>query len=144
MAAILSLTNTCILKYTLQVDTNCNRRNAPINLVTKAFYGQVLRFLVFPLPASFPLTDGDDSTHLILPAVAVLKLEARNTLNMPYYRDQDQPHGGYVEIIYVSRISNVVGRVRDRGKWAIVESRGAVSNLQLFRKTLGIAFSGDV
>jgi len=53
----------------------------------------------------------------------------QNALKMHSYKDQNQALTEYMEVINISRILTFVGRVNDRGRWAIVKHCGVASTL---------------
>lgn len=78
----------------------------------------MLRFFDLDLPTLFPDRNLQESTTIILAAIATVKLTDENTLGMPYYKGDTL---GPIEVIDVSRIQCIVGRMKDRGSWAIIE-----------------------
>lgn len=69
---------------------------------------------------------------IILAAIATFKPVAQNQLGFPYLNGNGT---GVMEVIDVSCIECVVGRVKDRGKWAIIEHMKVLQGLDFGRGT---------
>ncbi|KAF8883872.1 hypothetical protein BD779DRAFT_1405059, partial [Infundibulicybe gibba] len=95
------------VKYTLEVDRNMCYRNRPVDFEKRSYYGQVIHFLVLSLPST-----------LILAAITPIKpmTQSANGLRMPSYTEL-----GPIEVVDASTIDCVVGRVKDRHTWTIIE-----------------------
>jgi hypothetical protein len=83
----------------------------------------VKSFFVLNLPSmSPPSSEGSQRNKpVIFAAIASVKPIAKNELNMRYYKQL-----GPIEVVDVNSIQCVVGRVFDRGVWALIERNGIV------------------
>lgn len=83
--------------------------------------------MALTLPSTFPFPHqprADESTTLILAAIAVIKPDRTNALGMISYAKL-----GAVEVVDGSSIQCVVGRVWDRKRWVVVERNDAMRNV---------------
>jgi len=89
------------------------------------FYGQLLRIFVLTLPTNDILRTNKETT-LCLAAIRSVKPDSQNMLGMQYYK-QDGP----IEVVDLNCIQCVVGRIQDRGKWAIIDRSGAFAQAEV-------------
>lgn len=95
-----------------------NRRRAP-EFVPKAFYGQLQNIFVVQLPAS-PELELDEPTTLILAGIQSCELDKQiSALKMPLYSKM-----GRYEVVDMSCVQCLVGRVYDGKRWAIIDRSG--------------------
>jgi len=101
------------LQYALYVDwhTHC-RRKAP-KFQEKDFFGQLHRILVLELLQAPPLALAEWTT-VILALVHEVKATCRDSI---YYYTEFGPE----EVVDLKTIRCVVGRIQDRGEWAIID-----------------------
>jgi hypothetical protein len=113
-------------QYTQEIDINAHKRNDPTVFQERTFYGRILGFLAVDIPLiSFEQIVLSPRTH-ILANVSPIKLEKkRNRLGMPAYKGDNL---GPARLIDVSCIQCVIGRVKDREFWTIID-RGDMSYL---------------
>lgn len=97
----------------------------PKVLEEKTFYGQILKFIELPeIVAEYP-NNLLPRKPIILAAIATFKPVAQNRLKFPYLNGSATG----VEVIDVSCIECVVGRVKDRNRWAIIERTKVMGTL---------------
>ena len=64
--------------------------------------------------------------NLLLASIKNCPIERHNDLDMHYYRNED----GYTEIVDISAIQCLVGRVFDRGWWTIIDRSGKLARAE--------------
>ena len=64
--------------------------------------------------------------NLLLASIKNCPIERHNDLDMHYYRNED----GYMEIVDISAIQCLVGRVFDRGWWTIIDRSGKLARAE--------------
>ncbi|KAF8869327.1 hypothetical protein BD779DRAFT_1398585, partial [Infundibulicybe gibba] len=110
------------VKYTLEVDRNARYRNRPVALEERSYYGQVNHFVVLSLPSTCPFIQANPThaaerpSSVIMAAIAPIKQPSVNELGMSSYTALEP-----IKIVDVSTIKCVVGRVKDRNTWTIIE-----------------------
>ncbi|PPR00475.1 hypothetical protein CVT26_009682 [Gymnopilus dilepis] len=109
------------VRYELLVDQNARRRNLPPNFIPKTFYGQLQHLILVQMPATEELGLTESQT-LILGSIRTCTIEAQNDLDMHYYKDH-----GRTEVVDVSTIQCLVGRVKDRSFWVIIDRSGKLA-----------------
>jgi hypothetical protein len=70
------------------------------------------------------------SENLILALIKNCPIERDNDLDMHYYRKED----GYTEVVDISAIQCLVGRVFDRGWWTIIDRSGKLARAEAFEE----------
>ena len=78
-------------------------------------YGQVETFFSVPLPAVAEL-ELDEPFKVVVVAIRKVKMSLKTPLNIPYYSEM-----GGMEVVDISVIKCLVGRIEDRGEWAIID-----------------------
>ena len=101
------------LQYTLYVDRYAHHRRKTPDFEEKTFFGQLKRVLVLELPVA-PQLGLVKSTTLILALIQ----EVKATLKDGIYFYQEF---GVEEVVDLKTIQCVVGRVKCKGEWAIVD-----------------------
>ncbi|TFK58699.1 hypothetical protein BDN72DRAFT_781697 [Pluteus cervinus] len=110
------------VRYEQLVDKNARRRNAPVDLTPETFYGQLQYLFVVEVPATRDLGLASPET-LILACIHTCDVEAENSLDMHYYKKQ-----GRVEVVDVTTVQCLVGRVKvDKKWWAIIDRSGGMA-----------------
>jgi hypothetical protein len=66
------------------------------------------------------------SENLILASIKNCPIERQNVLDMHYYRKED----GYTEVVDISAIQCLVGRIFDRGWWTIIDRSGKLARAE--------------
>ncbi|KAI0634214.1 hypothetical protein C8Q77DRAFT_1055307 [Trametes polyzona] len=118
------------VRYELLVDRNARFRNLPVNLGPRTFYGQLKNILTFHV-ASIPAGLSED---LLLGVIQRCNIdESEPGLDVHYYERM-----GAVEVVDITTVQCVVGRIHDRGRWAVIDRSGSLSRA-LFT---GLEFEG--
>ena len=76
-----------------------------------------------------PATDDlllDKPENLLLASIKNCRIERDNDLDMHYYRNED----GYTEVVDISAIQCLVGRVFDHGWWTIIDRSGKLARAE--------------
>ncbi|KAI0819220.1 hypothetical protein BC628DRAFT_1333506 [Trametes gibbosa] len=112
------------VRYELLVDKNARYRQRPVILEQKTFYGQLRNILVIdlgPIPLASP--PQLQSSVLMLGTIRRCVIESiHRDLDIHYYKKL-----GALEIVDISTIQCVVGRVQDRGRFAIIDRSGSLA-----------------
>ncbi|KAI0369836.1 hypothetical protein BV20DRAFT_1036311 [Pilatotrama ljubarskyi] len=112
------------VRYELLVDKNARYRNRPVILEKKTFYGQLRQILVInlgPVPSASP-PQSEPST-LVLGVIRRCIIESdHRALDIHYYRRH-----GALEIVDITTIQCLVGRVQDRGHYGVIDRSGALA-----------------
>lgn len=110
---------TSFLQYTLFVDRHARHRRKTPEFEEKIFFGQLNRILLLDLP-QMPQLPLAEPTTLILAVIQQVKATLRDGLY--YYKDF-----GADEVVDLNTVQCVVGRVKDRGEWTIVDRSDTTS-----------------
>ena len=102
-------------QYTGLVDRNAHQRNRPVNHVHVNLYGQVETFFSVPLPAAAEL-ELDEPFKVVVAAIRKVRTSLKTPLSIPYYSEM-----GGMEVVDISVIKCLVGRIEDCGEWAIID-----------------------
>jgi hypothetical protein len=96
------------------------RRNAPVQLIEQDFYGRVILFFALPLPLTCPYRIGTSAPEILLLAlIEPVNWEPESpSFPVRFYRGAE---ANTVQIIDMSCIQSSVGRIKDRGRWALIE-----------------------
>ncbi|KZT72992.1 hypothetical protein DAEQUDRAFT_743254 [Daedalea quercina L-15889] len=116
--------NASFVRYESLVDRNVSYRNRPTILELRTFYGELQDIFVLKMPASqtLKLTEPE---HLVLAGIRTCTLDNRSApggLDIHYYTNT-----GRYEVIDMKNIQCLVGRIFDRGQWAIVDRSGGLA-----------------
>lgn len=84
------------------------------------FFGQLCRILLLEMPSAQRL-NLDEPTTVILALIREVKATLREDIY--YYKDF-----GVEEVVDMKTVQCVVGRVKDRGEWAIVDRSNIMGN----------------
>ncbi|KAH9928241.1 hypothetical protein B0H21DRAFT_700388, partial [Amylocystis lapponica] len=114
--------DTTFVRYEQLVDKNAHVRNRPVILEPRTFYGQLQQILVIELSA-IPSSAHSTSKTFILALIQVCNVkEDMCTLDIHYYSQM-----GRLEVVNVTTIQCVIGRVSDRNRWAVIDRSGLLS-----------------
>ena len=102
-----------LLQYTQLVDRHARRRRKTPDFELQNFFGQLNRILLLELPSSQRL-NLDEPTTVIVALIREVKATLRNGIY--YYKNS-----GVEEVVDLSMLQCVVGRIRDRDEWAIID-----------------------
>ena len=110
------------------VDRNARSVNAPINMVARPFFGQLQQILQVNLPA-MPSGREVVAPQTILLAVIqdceineATRTQAEIDLDIRYITRM-----GALQVVDLQTVQCVVGRVKDRGKYAIIDRSGTLA-----------------
>lgn len=107
------------------VDKNAAFRNRPVILELQTFYGQLQHILVLCLAPSSVLRLSKPTT-IVLALIRNCAINAGEThsngLDFHYYTQQ-----GRLEAVDITCVQCVVGRIKDRGEWAIIDRSGSLA-----------------
>ncbi|KAI8998957.1 hypothetical protein BD414DRAFT_407127 [Trametes punicea] len=110
------------VRYELLVDKNARFRNRPVVLEGRTFFGQLQHIISFPF-LSRPADLSAAPDNLLLGVIQQCVIEERNEdLDIHYYSKM-----GGVEVVDLTTIQCLVGRIRDRHRWAIIDRSGSLS-----------------
>ncbi|KAH9847274.1 hypothetical protein C2E23DRAFT_742220 [Lenzites betulinus] len=110
------------VRYEVLVDQNARHRNLPIVLQPKTLYGQLQRIFEIQLSPLSP-QDAAAPSPIILAAIHVCDIQrSNNNLDIHYYTRM-----GRVDYVDITTIQCVVGRIKDRGQFAIIDRSGTLS-----------------
>lgn len=95
-------------KYYQYIDKNRRSRKKSVDLEKHTFYGQLRCVLVIKPP---------EAKDILLAVVQSIKVDRMpGASNITYYKET-----GPLYVVDLNTIEGVVGRIRDRGRWAIVD-----------------------
>jgi hypothetical protein len=98
------------------VDKNARHIRKPVVLESGIFFGQLQNIFVIKFPAS-PVLKLESETTLILAAVRTCANPRMKGENDIYYYSRE----GHLEVIDMSCVQCLVGRVKDGNEWAIID-----------------------
>ena len=102
-----------LLQYTQLVDRHARRPRRTPDFELQNFFGQLNRILVLELPSAQQL-NLDEPTTVIVAIIREVKATLRNGIY--YYKNF-----GVDEVVDLSSLHCVVGRIWDRDEWAIID-----------------------
>ncbi|KAJ7192610.1 hypothetical protein B0H12DRAFT_1002089, partial [Mycena haematopus] len=106
--------------YEILVDRNARHRNLPENFGLDTFYGQLTHIYRVHLPAACPSLQTKKPTTYILAAIRSCILQAADKemegLDIHFYSSQ-----GSLDVVDITTVQSLVGRVRHGKMWAIVD-----------------------
>ena len=112
-------------QYELYVDKYANQRRKKPKLELKTFYGQIQQFILVRLPATQDLQLNEPES-IILASIKNCPIKRSNDLDIHYYRSEE----GYTEIVDISTIQCLVGRVFDCDWWAVIDRSGKLARAE--------------
>jgi hypothetical protein len=101
------------LQYTLYVDRHARHSRKTPDFEEKTFFGQLNRILVLELPAAPRLNLAEPTTVIL-----ALIQEVKAMLKDGFYTHKEF---GAEEVVDLKTEQCVIGRVKDRGEWSIVD-----------------------
>ena len=84
------------------------------------FFGQLGRILVLELPLAPKLNLAEPTTVIV---AVIREVKAKLTDGIYYYKDF-----GLDEVVDLETIQCVVGRIQDRGRWALIDRSDSMAN----------------
>ena len=109
-----------LLQYTQLVDRNARRLRKTPDFEEQIFFGQLGRILVLELPMAPKLHLTEPTTVI----VAVIREVKAKLIDGIYYYEEF----GVDEVVDLETIQCVVGRIKDRGKWALIDRSDSMAN----------------
>lgn len=111
------------LQYELLVDKNARSSAAPTIFHKQTYYGQLLQLLVVNVGVIQTETIRIPPSTLVLAEIHTCQvISTHRSLDIHYYKNL-----GGKEVVDADTIACVVGRVRDREQWAIIDRSGTLS-----------------
>ncbi|KAI0749042.1 hypothetical protein C8Q74DRAFT_1212144, partial [Fomes fomentarius] len=108
--------------YEALVDRHERSRNHAIELLPRTFYGQLQHIYVLDCPP-IPGTAHSTTTRIIFAVICTCaEEETHPTLDIHYYSRYST-----LKVLDITTIQCLVGRIHDRGQWAIIDRSGALS-----------------
>ncbi|XP_006458586.1 hypothetical protein AGABI2DRAFT_141379 [Agaricus bisporus var. bisporus H97] len=108
--------DTSYIKYVQIVDRYAHQRNRRPEYVKRSFFGQLQRIIVLNLPP-IPQLNIDLPLTVIYAVVQAVKVKLEGSLY--YYSTM-----GATEVIDLSTVQCLIGRVRDGNRWGIIDRSG--------------------
>ena len=109
-----------LLQYTQFVDRNIRHRRKTPDFEEQIFFGQLGHILILELPSAPKLHLAEPTTTIV---AVILEVKAKLTDGIQYYKEF-----GVDEVVDLETIQCVVGRVEDRGKWALIDQSDSMAN----------------
>jgi len=111
------------IQYQLAVDKFAHRPRQAPQFELQDFFGQVLRFIVVNIPLS--IDHGIEAQSLVYAVIDELKvLDQGANFYGRFYQDT-----GPIAFVDLNQVQCVIGRILDRGKWAIVDRSSSVAQI---------------
>ena len=110
-----------MFQYQLATDQYACQQYQTPEFELQDFFGQILHFLVVNIPPS--PEHSIEAESLIYAAIHEVKISepAMDHCRINYYQDL-RP----TTLVDLNQVKCVVGRIRDRGKWAIIDRSGSL------------------
>jgi hypothetical protein len=123
------------LQYQLLIDIYARVKRKRPEFEPRIFFGQLLRVFVVDIPEALQEaeqaeeSDKEDAdlraTQWIYAVIRSVKILETDAFGINYYEEM-----GEIEIVDLEMVQCVIGRIRDRNRWAIVD-RSTRSSAQL-------------
>ena len=123
------------MQYQLLVDIYAHVQRKKSKFELRNLFGQLLRVFVVDIPEALRGAEGAEEldeegadlqpTQWIYTVIRSVKISEMDSFGINYYEET-----GEIEIVDLEMVQCVVGRIRDRNRWAIVDrSRSSVQLL---------------
>ncbi|KAI0087621.1 hypothetical protein BDY19DRAFT_1073305 [Irpex rosettiformis] len=113
--------NNTFVRYEQIVDLNSRFRNLPSVWAQKPFFGQLMHIIAVDIPDIPSLNI--PSTRVVLAAIRSCKVtSSHEILDIHYYSEY-----GPLDLVDLTTIQCIVGRVYDRGQWGIIDRSGSLN-----------------
>ena len=113
-----------LIQYQLAVDKFAHRPRQAPQFELQDFFGRVLRFIVVNVPPS--IDDEIDAQSLVYAVINEVKV--LDPAGSNFYSCFYQATGPFV-FVDLNQVQCVIGRVLDRGKWAIIDRSTSVAQI---------------
>ncbi|RDX48609.1 hypothetical protein OH76DRAFT_1520526 [Lentinus brumalis] len=111
------------VRYQKLVDRRAHNHRATPDFEIKDFWGQVQNIFILRLDTNAAQALGLDAPRvLFLAEITRCRVEAFDDLGNRYYKDM-----GATEVVDLNAIQCVVGRIKDRKQWAIIDRSGPLA-----------------
>jgi hypothetical protein len=117
---IFAMSEHSLLQYTQFVDRNVRHMRKTPDFEEQNFFGQLGRILVLELPSAPKLHLAEPTTVIV---AVIREVKAKLMDGIYYYKEF-----GADEVVDLETIQCVVGRIKDRGKWALIDRSDSVAN----------------
>ncbi|KAI0083042.1 hypothetical protein BDY19DRAFT_987984 [Irpex rosettiformis] len=109
------------VRYQLLVDINARAHNRPLLFAVQTFYGRLMHVVVVNVGA-IP-SQNIPATHVVLAIIRSCKVDEHHPkLDIHYYSEE-----GALDVVDVTTVQCLVGRVYDRERWAIFDRSDLLS-----------------
>jgi hypothetical protein len=108
-----SLSEQSLLQYTQLVDRHAHRTRKTPDFEEQNFFGQLGRILVLELPSARKLRLAKPTTVIV---AVIREVKAKLKDGIYYYKEF-----GLDVVVDLETIQCVVGRIQDRGEWALID-----------------------
>ena len=109
-----------LLQYTQFVDRNAHHLKKAPDFEEQNFFGQLSHILVLELPTAQKLHLTEPTTVIV---AVIREVKAKLMDGIYYYKEF-----GADEVVDLETVQCVVGRIKDRGKWALIDWSNSVAN----------------
>ena len=117
---IFAMSELSFLQYTQFVDRNARCLRKTLDFEEQIFFGQLGCILVLELPMAPKLHLTEPTTVI----VAVIREVKAKLIDGIYYYEEFAVD----EVVDLETIQCVVGRIKDRGKWALIDRSDSMAN----------------
>jgi hypothetical protein len=115
------------IQYQLAVDKFAHRPRQAPQFELQDFFGQVLRFIVVNIPQS--IDHGIEAQSLVYAVIDEVKVLDRGSGTSASFHSHFYQDTGPIVIVDLNQVQCVIGRIYDRGKWAIVDRSTSVAQI---------------
>jgi hypothetical protein len=112
-------------QYELLVDQDAHRPRAPERLRQTSHFGQLQRILALPLKPRTVLNDSEEDQTLLLAFILEAKTVSETTEGYPVTWYEGDLGSG--EVVDARTVQCVVGRVKDRKRWWIIDRSSEIA-----------------
>ena len=109
-----------LLQYTQFVDRHAHNMRRTPEFKEKIFFGQLGRIVILKLPSAPKLNLAEPTTVII---AVTQEVKAKLTDGLYYFKEF-----GLDKVVDLETIQCVVGRIQDRGKWALIDRSDSMAN----------------
>ncbi|KAF9470229.1 hypothetical protein BDN70DRAFT_821602, partial [Pholiota conissans] len=116
------------VRYQLYVDKYTRFKRIAPEFVLQTFYGQVQQFVLIRLPPTPQLNLSEPAT-LIYAFIRTCPITSHHPkLDVHYYSNEQ----GSTDLVDIATVQCLVGRIYDRGTWAIIDRSGKLARAASF------------
>lgn len=108
-----------LLQYTQLVDRHARHMRRTPDFEEQDFFGQLGRILILELPSARKLHLAEPTTIIV---AVIREVKAKLKDGIYYYKEF-----GADEVVDLETIQCVVGRIQDRGQWALIDRSNSVA-----------------